>query len=224
MHYFYLFLLATWSQSLFRFLRRLGILGLFLLGIADSSFLFLPFGNDVLLITLASRHPANWLSYAIAAAAGSVVGCLLVDLVARKGGEEGLARLLDARRVEKLKGKLAGKTGWSLMTAAILPPPFPFTTVVLAASALQYPRRKLLTAIFVGRMIRFTAEGLLALYFGRRLLRYLRAPVVEYFIYGLIAVIIVGSVISVATWLRSRRKIVGASPQAAVPPRAGASS
>src|SRR6478735_3906667 len=112
MHYFYLFLLATWSQNLFRFLRRLGLLGLFLLGVADSSFLFLPFGNDVLMITLASRHPANWLSYAIAAAAGSVVGCLLVDLVARKGGEEGLARLLDARRVEKLKGKLEGKTGW----------------------------------------------------------------------------------------------------------------
>jgi len=153
-----------------------------------------------------------------------VVGCLLVDLVARKGGEEGLARLLDARRVEKLKGKLEGKTGWSLMTSAILPPPFPFTTVVLAASALQYPRRKLLIAIFVGRMIRFIAEGLLALYFGRRLLRYMRAPVVEYFIYALIAVIIVGSVISVVTWLRSRRKMGGASPQAAVPPRAGASS
>src|SRR5262245_21265523 len=111
MLHFDLFLIATWSHTLFRFLRRLGLLGLFLLGVADSSFLFLPFGNDVLLITLASRHPSNWLSYALAAAVGSVVGCLLVDLVARKGGEEGLERLLDARRVEKLKAKLATKRG-----------------------------------------------------------------------------------------------------------------
>jgi membrane protein YqaA with SNARE-associated domain len=223
MHFFYILLLATWSRTLFRFLRRLGILGLFLLGVADSSFLFLPFGNDVLLITLASRHPSNWLSYALAAATGSLLGCLLVDLVARKGGEEGLERFLDARRIEKLKAKLEGRRGWSLITAAILPPPFPFTTVVLAASALQYPRRQLLFQIFVGRLIRFVAEGLLALYFGRRLLRYLRAPVVEYFIYALIAVIIVGSLISLVTWLKSRRKLIGPA-QAAVPPRAGASS
>ena len=35
---------------LFRFFRRLGPIGLFILGALDSSFLFLPFGNDLLLI------------------------------------------------------------------------------------------------------------------------------------------------------------------------------
>lgn len=41
--------LAT-AYVLFRFFRRLGPIGLFFLGALDSSFLFLPFGNDLLLM------------------------------------------------------------------------------------------------------------------------------------------------------------------------------
>jgi len=44
--------------SFFRFLIRLGLLGPLLLGIADSSFLFLPFGNDLLLVIVLARDIA----------------------------------------------------------------------------------------------------------------------------------------------------------------------
>jgi membrane protein YqaA with SNARE-associated domain len=184
----------------------MGALGLFLLGVCDSSFLFLPFSNDLLLIALVSsgRHPWRWVIYTLAAALGSVVGATLVDFVMRKAGEEGLEKFAGAKRLEKLKGKIEKRGVWAMFFAAILPPPFPFTAAIAAASALQIARRGMLTAVFAGRLVRFTAESLLALYFGRRLLRYLRSDYVEYVVFVLIAVAVVGAFITVRKWIRAR--------------------
>ena len=198
-------LASSWGRSLFAFFRRLGAAGLFLLGILDSSFLMMPLGNDVLMVAMVSSRHGNWFLYALMAALGSVTGVLLVDLLARKGGEEGLARLMKPHKIERLKRKLEKKAWWALIAAALMPPPFPFTAMVVAASALQYPRRRLLLEIFVGRLARFMIIGLLALYFGRKLLRYLRSDLIEYFVYALIVIAVVGSIFSVLTWVRSRR-------------------
>ncbi|HEX5081937.1 MAG TPA: membrane-associated protein, partial [Blastocatellia bacterium] len=91
-----LLIFSTLAREIFAFFRRMGALGLFLLGVFDSSFLIFPFGNDLLLIALVSseRHPWWWVIYTIAAALGSVVGVTLVDLVMRKAGEEGLEKFV----------------------------------------------------------------------------------------------------------------------------------
>jgi membrane protein YqaA with SNARE-associated domain len=197
---------STWARGALAFFRRLGALGLFLLGVCDSSFLFLPFGNDLLLIALvsSSQHSWLWVIYTLAAAIGSVVGVVLLDMVMRKAGEEGLEKFVGAKRVDRLKGKIEKRGVWAVFFAALLPPPFPFTAAIAAASALQMTRRGMLTAVFAGRMVRFTAESLLALYFGRRLLHYLRSDYVEYLVYGLIAVAVVGGFLTVRKWLRAR--------------------
>jgi membrane protein YqaA with SNARE-associated domain len=197
---------STWARAVFAFFRRIGALGLFLLGVFDSSFLFLPFGNDLLLIALVSsgRDPWRWVIYPLAAALGSVVGVALVDMVMRKAGEEGLEKFVGPKSLDRLKGKIERRGVWAVFFAALLPPPFPFTAAIAAASALQVERRGMLTAVFVGRMVRFTAESLLALYFGRRLLRYLRSDYVEYLVYGLIAIAVVGALLSIRKWLRAR--------------------
>ncbi|HLA11714.1 MAG TPA: hypothetical protein VJ023_14095 [Pyrinomonadaceae bacterium] len=96
----------------------------------------------------------------------------------------------------------------------LIPPPFPFTGVVMAASALQCSRRLLLGAVFAGRLIRFTLEALLAIYFGRRILRLMESPVIDYFVYGFIAVAVVGSTFSIMKWLR-RADSPRAQPQGA---------
>src|SRR3954451_15401703 len=143
-------------------LAKLGAIGLFLVGILDSSFLFLPFGNDLLILGLAARHPARLAFYAASAAAGSVAGSLLVDALARKGGEEGLGRFLPQKRVEYIKGKVKQRAGYALALAALMPPPFPFTPFVAAAAAFQYPRRKVVAVLMSARMLRFCVIGLLA--------------------------------------------------------------
>lgn len=189
-----------------RFFLRLGIFGLFLLSALDSSFLVLPFGNDLLLIALVSRDRSSliWIAYVLVSAFGSLAGVFVIDLIMRKAGEKGLERFVSPRKIEKFKAKIENKAGVSVFVATLLPPPFPFTPVVMTASALQTPRGKVLGAVFSGRLVRCTTEAVLALYFGRRLIAYLNSDVVTYAVYGLIAVAAVLSTLSLITWLRRK--------------------
>lgn len=202
-----LLFLAGSSLSLLRFFRRLGVFGIFLFSVLDSSFLVLPFGNDLLLIGLTSsdRNGLTWIAYTIAAATGSVLGALLVDLPMRTTGEKGLQRFVSNRRIEKLKRKIEDKGGVTVLLATLLPPPFPFTPVVMTASALQYPRARLLGIVFGGRLVRYTIEAILALYFGRKLIRYINSDVFAYFVYGLIAFAVVASLVSIPKWFNRRK-------------------
>jgi membrane protein YqaA with SNARE-associated domain len=189
-----------------RFFLRLGIFGLFLLSALDSSFLVLPFGNDVLLIALVSsdRSSLKWIGYVVVSAIGSIVGVFVIDLIMRKAGEKGLEHFVSAQKIEKFKAKMENKAGITVFVATLLPPPFPFTPVVMTASALQTPKAKLLGAVFAGRLVRCTVEALLALYFGRKLIAYINSDVVTYFVYGMIAVAAVLSTLSIITWLRRK--------------------
>jgi hypothetical protein len=101
--------------------------------------------------------------------------------------------------------KLGHHAGWVVFIASALPPPFPFRAVVLTASALQSPRKILLGAVFTGRLLRFTVEALLIVYFGRTLLTYLNSDALEYAMYALATVAIVGSVLTFYRWISSAR-------------------
>ena len=197
-------LLFASTGWILRFFMRLGLLGLFLMSTLDSSFLVLPFGNDLLLIALVSsnREGWGWIGYVIVSAIGSVVGVVIVDLIMRKTGEKGLERFVSAKRIEKLKAKLENKGGITVFVATLIPPPFPFTPVVMTASALQSPRGKLLAAVFLGRLLRFGIEAVLALYFGRQLIAFINSDVVTYIVYGLVAIAIVLSTLSLLKWLK----------------------
>lgn len=197
---------GSWAYSFFRYFRRLGLAGLFLLSALDSSFLVLPFGNDLMLIALVSgnRSPLMVIAYVIASVAGSLVGVLVIDVLMRKTGEKGLERFVSQNKLERLKSKLEAKGWFTVFIATLLPPPFPFTPVVMTASALQTPRKAIFTAVLAGRLVRFTVEAILAIYFGRRVIAFLNSPVVEYFVYALMAIAIVLSALSVMKWINGR--------------------
>jgi membrane protein YqaA with SNARE-associated domain len=195
----------TWAIA--AFFWKLGGPGLLLLGILDSSFLFAPLGNDLLVVAMtAHTHSAgSMLYYSFMSAVGSVLGCLLVDVILRRAGEKGLQRHLPKKRLEYVKCKVEKNAAWALVLASIAPPPFPFTPFVMAAAALQYPRKKLLLVTGVARMVRFTALGVLALLFGQRILKWIESPVLQGLLTGLLAVCTVGSVISVWGWIKRSR-------------------
>ena len=202
-----LLLLLSFSSSLYRFFRRLGVFGLFLMSALDSSFLVLPFGNDLLLIALVSsnREGWGWIAYVLVSAIGSVVGVFVIDLLMRNAGEKGLERFISEKKVEKLKAKLENKMGITVFIATLIPPPFPFTPAVMTASALQCARGKLLGAVFLGRLVRFGVEAVLALYFGRQVIAFLNSDVVTYIVYGLIGIAVVLSTLSVLRWLKRNK-------------------
>ncbi len=183
---------------------HLGALGPLLLGIADSSFLFLPFGNDLLLVISLARDHRLFATYVPMAALGSTIGVLLLDIVCRKGGEEGLKKKLNPKRFEMLKSKIDQRAGFAVALACIAPPPFPFTAVIAAASAFEYPRAKLLLIAFFTRALRFSLVGLAAIEFGGGILRIARSTPFLYTMWAFIAFCVVGSVISVYGWLKRR--------------------
>ena len=195
------------TQVLFAVFWKFGGPGLLVLGILDSSFIFAPLGNDLLVVAMTARHHsvARMLYYSAMSTVGSVLGCLLVDLVLRRAGEKGLEKHLPKRRLEYVKCKVNKNAAWALVIASIAPPPFPFTPFVMAAAALQYSRKRMLALVGVARMFRFTALGVLALFFGRRILLWADNSVVQGVMIGLLVLCIVGSVISVWGWIKRSR-------------------
>jgi hypothetical protein len=192
-------------RSLFLFFAHLGPFGLLLLGVLDSSFLFMPLGNDLLLVALTARRHGMLPLYVIMAATGSAIGCWLLDLLMRRKGEEGLKRMMPPKRVEYLKRKIGERAGLALAVASLAPPPFPFTPVVAAASAFQYPRARLLTVIAAMRVVRFAIIGALAIKFGRHILRIAQEPAFHWAVLIFLAICLIGSAISIRGWVvRSR--------------------
>ncbi len=189
-------------RHLFAWLLKLGIFGPLILGIADSSFLFLPFGNDLLVVILVARNHAQLPFLILTAAIGSTIGVFLLDAVCRKGGEEGLKRMMKPRRLEYFKRRMTNQAAIAIATACLAPPPFPFTIVIASASAFAYPRQRLLGLVFVARAVRFTIVGLLAIRFGNDILRIARAPETTWLMLGFIALCIIGSAWQVTQWIR----------------------
>lgn len=192
-----------------RIFLHLGFAGPLLLGIADSSFLFLPFGNDLLLVILIARnHSSAWL-YVPIAALGSVLGIALLDLVARKGGEAGLEKMMNKKRFAYLRQKIDQRAAYMVALACLAPPPFPFTPVIAAASAFQYPRRKLFSVAFAARLLRFAGVAILAWIFGRQIVEISRSAPFFWTMVVFIAICAIGSVFSVVGWIRRSRKKKG---------------
>lgn len=192
--------------SLAAFFASLGGFGLFLLGILDSSFLFLPLGLDLLMVALTAKHHDRMLYYAAMSAAGSVVGCFTTDWVSRKGGEAGLQSRISPRRLKYIQSRVEKSAGFALAISAMAPPGFPFTPFVIVAAALQYPRVRLLSIVAAFRFLRFVVEGLLAIRFGPRILKLAELPAVEHTIVALVVVSVAGSAWSIYRLFRNSRK------------------
>jgi len=175
------------------------------MGVMDSSFLFLPFGNDLLVVGLVARHHQGWPLYVLSAVCGSTLGVFLLDLLARKGGEAGVQKVAGQRRYTYLKKKIGEHGGTALALAAVAPPPFPFTMVVAVNSALSFPRRRLLWTVAGARAARFAILSLLAIHYGRAILRIANSEGFKWTIIVFSALCVVGSVFSILKWVRSSR-------------------
>ncbi len=127
-----LFILA---DSVWKWIHRLGGPGLILLGIADNTpFISAPAGStDVLVILLAAHRHEWWAYYALMATVGEVLGGYLTYRLAQKGGQQTLERKVGKPRAEKIYRLFEKRGGITVFTGSILPPPFPFTSVLMAA-------------------------------------------------------------------------------------------
>lgn len=158
--------------SILRQLRRLGGVGLVLLGVADNSVIPLTGSMDVLTIYLAARHRQTWLYYALMATLGAVIGGYITYALARKGGKQAMERKLSKRRAAKVYATFERRGFWAVAVPALLPPPFPFVPFLIAAGALQYSREKFLGALTLGRLVRYSIVAGLGALYGTHIVRF----------------------------------------------------
>ena len=171
MHVLAIVLLVS-KKSALRWLVHLGGPGLILLGLADNSPIPLPGSMDAATILLAAHHRNLWVYYAIMATAGAILGGYLTYRMARKGGKETLEKRFSKKKTTRV---YAIFERWGLAAVAIpaiLPPPFPIVPMLLAAGAMQYSTRKFLSALAVGRGIRYTILAYLGAHYGRHIVNF----------------------------------------------------
>lgn len=91
---------------------------------------------------------------------------ILTFRLAKKGGKEGLEKKIGTKRAGKVYQRFE-KGGFStIVVGSILPPPFPLVPVLMAAGVMQYPAKKFLAALALGRGIRFFAVAFLGKLYG----------------------------------------------------------
>lgn len=181
--------LNSWKQKIVAFASGLGAPGLFLISFLDSSVLSFPIINDLLLIDLSIAHPARMPLYALMAASGSVLGCVLLYFLARVGGEAYFHRKAGVR-AHAIRHWVERNGFGGVLVAALLPPPTPFKIFVFAAGAFEAPVFGFTTAIILARLARYFLVGSLAVRYGTNALPYLK----EHWLLVLILAIALGLV------------------------------
>jgi len=159
-----------------------------IIGALDSSLLSLPEINDYLVVGRCFKYPTAAFYFPLFAATGSVIGCNILYTIVRRGGQAVLRKRFPLQSIKRVEHAYERFGFLAIGIPAILPPPLPFKIFVATAGALEYPRWKFLLTVMIARSFRYYLEGILAVYYGRRVLLFMKDN-------GLVIVSIVGTLV-----------------------------
>lgn len=185
--------------------------GIVIMGALDASLIFfLPLGIDFVVIVMTARKPELFWLYALLATAGSLLGAAGTYWIGKKAGEKGLARLVNPRRLDRVKERV-NQGAYVIAGLALIPPPFPFTPFVLASGALGMNPWGFFTALAGARIFRFAVEGALAYRYGSQILRWMNTPAFQAVVGVIIALAVIGTIVSAALVIRGSRSRSGSA-------------
>src|SRR5215204_2812133 len=161
------------------------------IGALDSSLLSLPEINDYLVVARCYSDPKSVFYFPLFAAAGSVIGCLVLYTIMRRGGQAVMRRRFSAENIAKVERAYARFGFLALAVPALLPPPMPFKIFVATAGALEYPRWRFMLTVMIARSVRYFVEGTLAVFYGEQVLVFMRDNGL-YILSGVGALLVVG--------------------------------
>jgi membrane protein YqaA with SNARE-associated domain len=145
-----------------------------IIGALDSSLLSLPEINDYLVVGRCFKDHSAAFYFPLFAATGSVLGCYLLYTIVRRGGQAVLRKRFNLQSIKRVERAYERFGFFAIAVPAILPPPLPFKIFVATAGALEYPRWKFLLTVMIARSLRYYVEGILAVYYGRRVLLFMK--------------------------------------------------
>jgi membrane protein YqaA with SNARE-associated domain len=193
--------LLSWAKSL---VLAFGAPGLFVVAFLDSSFLSLPEINDILIVWMVTQHKELVLLYVAMSTIGSIAGCLVLYWLAYKGGEAFLRKRMKPGAIEKGMATFQKYGLLALLVPSILPPPAPFKIFVLLGGVARVPPRKFIAAIAIGRGVRYTAEGFLAVWYGDMAMDYIQNHGDQVALWAGVSVLVLGVAYF---WWRGRKKV-----------------
>jgi membrane protein YqaA with SNARE-associated domain len=196
--------LAGIFEAIKSFALGLGGPGLALLAFLDSSFLSFPEANDLLIVAAVVGNPNAWWYYALLTTIGSIAGCYALYLVGRRGGEAFLRKRFNAGTLDR---GLSMYQRWGLLAVivpSILPPPTPFKIFVLLAGVAKVRPLTFITAVAIGRGLRYGGEAWLAYKYGEQAMKFITENVATV---GLIlAMLLIAGAIAFVVWRRRQRQ------------------
>src|ERR1044071_6917075 len=187
--------LAELVQWLHDFIKEVPIYvaapAMILIGALDSSLLSLPEINDYLVVARCYSDPKSVFYFPLFAATGSVLGCLVLYTIMRRGGQAVMRRRFKAENIAKVERAYARFGFLALAVPALLPPPMPFKIFVATAGALEYPRWRFMLTVMIARSLRYVIEGALAVFYGEQVLVFMRENGL-YILSGVGALVVIG--------------------------------
>ena len=204
-HHTVAILASSASRSAWRWLRHVGGIGFIPLGLVDSSIIPVPGMMDALTIVLSAHDRQLWPYYAAMATLGSVVGGYLTYRLARKQGNEAFTRRFPRQTVEQVTQAFARWGFGAVAIPAVLPPPMPFVPFLVAAGAMQYPLKRFIAAMTLGRLIRYGLLAYLGAIYGRQILSWFSRfgyPI----LYATVFIAVVVTVVLVVRWRMGKTK------------------
>jgi membrane protein DedA with SNARE-associated domain len=167
--------LAKFGSSASSLIQSLGGPGVLLVAVADSSFLSIPEGNDILIVVLSTGGSwANMAYYVCMTVIGSVTGCFLLYSVGRRGGSPLLRRRFSAQKIERAENLFKKFGILTIIVPSIIPPPMPFKIFVLSAGVFRVRLGVFLAAVIIGRSVRYSMWGILAVLYGNSVKLYMQ--------------------------------------------------
>ncbi len=156
-----------------RLRREFGCARTFLISFLDSSVLTFPVINDLLLIELSREHPSRMPLYALMAATGSTLGCILLYIIARKGGEAFFHSKAGKawRRCPPLDRE---KWIWRNAGSGAIATADALQVFRICGGVFEMPLPSFASAIAVARLFRYFGIGYLAVRYGDGALPFLQ--------------------------------------------------
>jgi membrane protein YqaA with SNARE-associated domain len=136
-------------------LGAVGGLGLLVIAFLDSSVLPLPIINDLMVINLSASNPARMPYYALMATAGSVLGCVMLFFIARKGGEAYFGKYAGPKS-DRIRSWVQNNEFLTVLVGALL------------------SLRSFILALTIARAARYFGLGYLAIRYGDQAAEYVQ--------------------------------------------------
>lgn len=197
-------LFAKYTQFFVGALAHLGIWGPCVIALADAAAIGIPM--DPVIGGYAWKARDNlWLVafYVFSAALSSALGSLVPYWIGRGGGEPLLLKRISHKRLEELRDRYESWEFFFVMVPSMLPPPTPFKLFVLAAGAFEMRVSLFITAIFLGRLLRFGLVSFLVIRYGQAIASTVAEAVGQH-LSLVMGGIVVGLLIGYLVWMRRR--------------------